>query len=117
MPREGFALTAVSGVPGPEIVVNGYAMPNVLGDRSVRRMASKWARIGNGILHGVPISDRIRIAPLLERSWGGEWYRRPPGVNSGTWVCYGNVVWIRLGSPESWPGEDMDAMMIKPVEP
>lgn len=44
-------------------------------------------------------------------------YRRPPGVDSGRWVCYGNLVWVRLGSCESWPDEDMDAKMIDPVEP
>jgi len=26
-------------------------------------------------------------------------------------------VWVRLGSRKSWQGEDMDANMIKPVEP
>jgi hypothetical protein len=26
-------------------------------------------------------------------------------------------IWIRLGSPSSWPGEDDAAKMIKPVEP
>jgi hypothetical protein len=84
----------------------------------VRRMASRWARIKDGILIGVRVSDRIRITPFLANppmALGG--YRRPPGVNSGTWACYGNLVWVRLGSPESWPGEDMDAKMIDPVEP
>jgi hypothetical protein len=33
------------------------------------------------------------------------------------WICYGRSVWVRLGSRKSWQGEDMDANMIKPVEP
>jgi hypothetical protein len=80
-------------------------------------MASRWSRISDGIFEGVRISDRIRITPLLGSRWGGGWYRRPPGVKSGTWACYGNLVWVRLGSPESWPDEDMDAKMIDPVQP
>jgi hypothetical protein len=80
-------------------------------------MASRWARIRDGILGGVRISDRIRITPLLGTRWGGAPYRRPPGVNSGSWACYGNLVWVRLGSRELWQGEDMDAKMIDPVEP
>ena len=70
-------------------------------------MASRLARI----------SDRIRITPLLGSPWGGRFYRRPPGVSSGRWVCYGNVVWVRLGSRVSWPDEDIDANMIDPVKP
>jgi hypothetical protein len=80
-------------------------------------MASKWARISDGILGGIRINDGIRITPLLGSRWGGAPYIRPPGVNSGTWTGYGNLAWVRLGNPESWPGEDMDAKMIKPVEP
>jgi hypothetical protein len=38
------------------------------------------------------ISDPIRIAPVIRSNWGSA----PPGVNSGTWICYD---------------------MIKPVEP
>jgi hypothetical protein len=63
------------------------------------------------------ISDRIRFAPLIRSSWGPEYRRRPPGVNSGTWIRCGGLIWIRLGSRESWRDEDMDANMINPVEP
>lgn len=80
-------------------------------------MPGRWARISDGILGGIRISDRIRITPLLETKWGFAPYRRPPGVNSGNWACYGNLVWVRLGNSESWPGEDMDANMVDPVEP
>ena len=63
------------------------------------------------------ISDRIRIAPVIRSNWRLGYPRHPPGVNTGTWICYGRSVWVRLGSRKSWPDEDMDANMIKPVEP
>ena len=64
-----------------------------------------------------PYSDGIRITPFAGSQWGLTPYRRPPGVTSGRWVCYGNLVWVRLGSRSSWQDEDMDANMIDPVEP
>ena len=39
-----------------------------------------------------------------------------PGVTSGRWIGI-NGLWIRLGSRDSWQDEDLDAEMIKPVEP
>jgi hypothetical protein len=80
-------------------------------------MASRWARIRDGILGGVQISKRIRIAPVIQTNWGLGSPRRPPGVNSGTWACYGGSIWVRLGDRQAWPNEDMDAKMIDPVEP
>jgi len=41
---------------------------------------------------------------------------RPQGVISGRWFSWGPF-WIRLGRRSSWPGEDEDAEMIKPVKP
>jgi hypothetical protein len=79
-------------------------------------MASRWARTSDGILGGFRVSDRIRIAPVIQ-SYRGLGPRRPPGVNSGTWACYGGSIWLRLGDPQSWPDEDMDAKMIDAVEP
>ena len=67
-------------------------------------MASRWGRI----------SDGIRIGPQM---LGGLGLRpRPLGAASGRWMAVGPI-WIRLGSPSSWPGEDDAARMIKPVEP
>ena len=67
-------------------------------------MASSWAGI----------SGRIRFGPQI---LGGMGIRpRPFGVTTGRWMALGPV-WIRLGSPSSWPGEDEAARMIKPVEP
>jgi len=68
-------------------------------------MASRW----------VGISDRIRLAPQV---WGGLGLGqiRPPGAASGRWIALGPV-WVRLGSRNSWQGEDEDAKMIKPVQP
>jgi hypothetical protein len=81
-------------------------------------MASRWSRISEGILTGFRIGDRIRITPVMQYNYRGLGYpRRPPGVNSGTWACWGNVIWVRQGDPESWPGEDMDGNMIDPVNP
>ncbi|HZC62371.1 MAG TPA: hypothetical protein VE464_12120 [Streptosporangiaceae bacterium] len=68
-------------------------------------MASKWGRI----------SDGIRFGPQM---LGGLGLRsRPYGAAPGSrWMAVGPI-WIRLGSPSSWPGEDDAAKMIKPVEP
>ena len=48
------------------------------------------------------ISDRIRIAPVIRSNWGLGYPRCPPGVNSGTWICYGRSVWLVTGT--SWGG-------------
>jgi hypothetical protein len=66
-------------------------------------MASRWGRI----------SDVIRFAPVLR---GPGIRLRPLGAASGRWMAVGPI-WIRLGSPSSWQGEDDAAKMIKPVEP
>jgi hypothetical protein len=60
------------------------------------------------------ISDRVRIG--VATRWGRAAGFRPPGVSSGRWIAMGPV-WIRLGSRSSWRDEDVDAEMIKPVEP
>ena len=80
-------------------------------------MANRWERIRDGIAGGVQITDRIRFAPLIQSNWGLGYRQRPPGVNSGTWACYGWSIWVRLGDPQAWPDEDTDAKMIDPVEP
>jgi hypothetical protein len=67
-------------------------------------MASRWGRI----------SDGIRFGPQTRGLLGRR--HRPLGVDSGRWMALGPI-WIRLGSPGSWPGEDDAAKMIKPVEP
>jgi hypothetical protein len=87
------------------------------GTREPEAMASRWERISAGIVQGVRINDRIRFAPVIQSNRGFGYPRRPPGVNSGRWTSWGGSVWIRLGNPESWPDEDTDAKMIKPVEP
>jgi hypothetical protein len=69
-------------------------------------MASRWGRI----------SDGIRIGPQMLGGLGRRARPRPLGVASGRWMAVGPI-WIRLGSPSSWPGEDDAARMIKPVEP
>lgn len=79
-------------------------------------MASRWARISDGLLMGFRLGDRIRITPLKQYNQVG-FPRRPYGVNSGTWACWGWVVWIRIGNTESWPDEDMAGNMVPPVEP
>jgi hypothetical protein len=66
-------------------------------------MASRWGRISDGIRFGPEVLGGLGIRP------------RPLGADSGRWMAPGPI-WIRLGSPRSWPGED-DAKMIKPVEP
>lgn len=62
------------------------------------------------------LSGRIRIAPqgLGWRRAFGMW-QAPPGW-TGRWAAAGPV-WVRLGSRSSWQDEDLDAEMIKPVEP
>lgn len=72
-------------------------------------MASRWAGISN----------RIRIAGPFYGFWRagfGLAPLRPPGVASGQWVGIGPV-WVRLGRRSSWQEQDLDAEMIKPVEP
>ena len=66
-------------------------------------MASRWARIRDGIVGGVQISDRIRIAPVIQTNRGLGYPRRPPGVNSGTWASYGGSIWVRLGDQVDVP--------------
>lgn len=68
-------------------------------------MANRWTGLG----------DRIRIAPQSWRTMNlGP--LRPPGVGSGRWIALGPL-WVRLGNRNSWRDEDLDAEMIKPVEP
>lgn len=70
-------------------------------------MTSRWAAL----------SGRVRVAPqrtfTLRQAFG--FWANPPGW-TGRWMSVGPV-WIRLGSRSSWQDEDMDAEMIKPVEP
>ena len=62
-------------------------------------------------------SDRIRIAGV-PGSMQGYIRNRPRGVTSGRWISLGPLpVWVRLGRRSSWHDEDLDAEMIKPVEP
>ena len=66
------------------------------------------------------ISDRIRFGIQVTgdspAQGGWEVGSRPPGVTSGMWIGLGPI-WVRLGSRSSWQDEDLDAEMIKPVEP
>ena len=66
------------------------------------------------------VSDRIRIGIDIQPSGvqQGFWQVgvRPAGEVSGRWMALGPV-WVRLGSRSSWRDEDLDAEMIKPVEP
>lgn len=68
--------------------------------------------------HGKQVGGYQRSHPARPAGVGGLGLGqiRPPGAASGRWIALGPV-WLRLGSRNSWQGEDEDAKMIKPVQP